>query len=214
MTHALYISFLQTDFSGSDIYVFEYPEDNAAEVTSNPEPHQRLDEKEHNDVGDIHPGLAFKRDFSKITHSFNLQKHLMTPTSSDLRGGVENSRRLARNAIKLGIDTEMHRKVRISSVITLFNALNCIYITDLSSPFIIKLVRKAGLSSDNFILEFNKTSVSISLIVRLRFHVISNIDCVFLLLGKPLPSKGPRVRVTDTSTEPLPFKDGPGVQAL
>jgi len=53
-----------------------------------------------------------KRDLSNITYQFNLHKHLMSPTKKDLRDGVENSRRLARNAIKLDIDTDMHRKVR------------------------------------------------------------------------------------------------------
>lgn len=75
-------------------------------------------EEDQNDVDSEvdrpHPGLLYKRDFSEITHGFNLRKHLMAPTTSDILGGIDNSSRLARNAVKLGIDNEMHRKVRIS----------------------------------------------------------------------------------------------------
>jgi hypothetical protein len=46
---------------------------------------------------------------------FNLHEHLMTPTKRDLRVGVENSRRLARNAIRLGEDDESHRKLIASN---------------------------------------------------------------------------------------------------
>jgi hypothetical protein len=61
---------------------------------------------------ELHPGLTATRDWSKSVHQFNLHKHLMTPTAKDHREGIENSRRLARNAIKLGVDNETHRKVR------------------------------------------------------------------------------------------------------
>jgi len=58
-----------------------------------------------------------KRDFSKISHQFDLRKQLMTPTPRDLREGVENSRRLARNAVRLGVDTEKHRELLNLNVI-------------------------------------------------------------------------------------------------
>jgi hypothetical protein len=48
-------------------------------------------------------------DLSKKVKRFNLHEHLMGPTKRDLEGGVENSRRLAKNAIRLGVDTETHR---------------------------------------------------------------------------------------------------------
>lgn len=60
---------------------------------------------------ELHPGLTVKRDWSKTVHQFNLHKHLTNPTAKDRREGVDKSRRLARNAIKLGIDNETHRKV-------------------------------------------------------------------------------------------------------
>jgi hypothetical protein len=60
---------------------------------------------------ELHPGLTASRDWSKTVHQFNLHKHLTTPTAKDRRIGVENSRRLARNAIKLGIDDTGHREV-------------------------------------------------------------------------------------------------------
>jgi hypothetical protein len=61
----------------------------------------------------LHPNLLSKRDWSKVSHQFDLKKHLMTPTSRDLHDGVENSGRLARNAMKLGIANDEHRKVRL-----------------------------------------------------------------------------------------------------
>ena len=57
-----------------------------------------------------------RRDFSKATNQFNLRKHLMAPTPRDHRDGIENSRRLAHNAIRLGIDDEKHREVSIVSL--------------------------------------------------------------------------------------------------
>ena len=62
---------------------------------------------------EVRPGLTVHRDFQDTTHQFHLGKHLMNPTPSDLREGIENSRRLAGNAIKLGIDDETHRDVSI-----------------------------------------------------------------------------------------------------
>jgi hypothetical protein len=59
----------------------------------------------------LHPGLTAQRDWSKTVHRFNLHKHMTNPTAKDRRAGVENSRRLARNAIKLGIDNNTHRQV-------------------------------------------------------------------------------------------------------
>lgn len=59
----------------------------------------------------LHGGKTFEHDWSKTVKQFNLHHHLTTPTSRDLRNGVENSHRLARNHIKLGIDDEIHRKV-------------------------------------------------------------------------------------------------------
>ena len=54
-----------------------------------------------------------RRDFSKATNQFNLHKHLTASTPRDRRNGVENSRRLARNAIRLGTADEKHREVSI-----------------------------------------------------------------------------------------------------
>jgi hypothetical protein len=51
------------------------------------------------------------KDWSKKVNQFNLHEHLMKPTKRDLEGGVENSRRLARNAIRLGLDDETHRRL-------------------------------------------------------------------------------------------------------
>ena len=53
--------------------------------------------------------VASHDDLSKKVKRFNLHQHLMSPTKRDLQGGVENSRRLARNAIRLGVGTETHR---------------------------------------------------------------------------------------------------------
>ena len=58
-------------------------------------------------------GLVAKRDWSKSVHQFNLHRHLTTPTTRDLREGVETSRRLASNAVRLGMGNETHRKVSI-----------------------------------------------------------------------------------------------------
>ena len=55
--------------------------------------------------------FVYRRDFSKATSQFNLRKHLTAATPRDRRNGVENSRRLAHNAIRLGIDDERHREV-------------------------------------------------------------------------------------------------------
>lgn len=78
---------------------------------------------------ELHEGLTHQRDWSKVSHQFNLRKHLMAPTTRDLRDGIENSRRLARNAIKLGIDDETHRKVSnvLSTPLHLFNFLQPYY---------------------------------------------------------------------------------------
>ena len=65
---------------------------------------------------ELHEGLTHKRDWSKVSHQFNLGNHLMTPTARDRHVGIENSRRLARNAMKLGIDDETHRKVRVAPI--------------------------------------------------------------------------------------------------
>jgi hypothetical protein len=42
---------------------------------------------------------------------FNLYKHLMQPTKKDLEDGIENSHRLVRNAMRLGVDDETHRRL-------------------------------------------------------------------------------------------------------
>ena len=53
----------------------------------------------------------------------------MTPTPGDLRDGVENSRRLARNAVRLGVDTENHREVSILLVIPLRRYLTLSFVS-------------------------------------------------------------------------------------
>jgi hypothetical protein len=53
--------------------------------------------------------VAKDDDLSRKVKRFNLHEHLMSPTKKDLQVGVENSRRLARNAIRLGVGTDAHR---------------------------------------------------------------------------------------------------------
>jgi hypothetical protein len=52
-----------------------------------------------------------EKDLSKKVKRFNLHEHFMRPTKRDLPDGIENSRRLARNAIQLGIDDKTPRKL-------------------------------------------------------------------------------------------------------
>jgi hypothetical protein len=56
-------------------------------------------------------GLVAERDWSKTAHRFDLHRHLKTPTTRDRLDGVEGSRRLARNAIRLGTDEQIHREL-------------------------------------------------------------------------------------------------------
>jgi hypothetical protein len=60
--------------------------------------------------GDDGPKVT-EKDWSSKAHQFNLHEHMMRPTKRELQDGIENSRRLARNAIRLGIDDETHRKL-------------------------------------------------------------------------------------------------------
>jgi len=50
-------------------------------------------------------------DWSKKVKQMNFRSHLTTPTAGELKSGAHNSRRLARNHIRLGIDEEHHRKL-------------------------------------------------------------------------------------------------------
>lgn len=50
-----------------------------------------------------------ERNWGKTVKRFNLHGHLQAPTSRDLREGADGSRRLARNAMRLGVDEEHHR---------------------------------------------------------------------------------------------------------
>jgi hypothetical protein len=61
------------------------------------------------------PKVKKEKDWSSKVHQFNLHEHLMKPTKRDLEEGVENSRRLARNAVRLGVDDENHRRLVAAS---------------------------------------------------------------------------------------------------
>jgi hypothetical protein len=60
--------------------------------------------------GDVGPDVR-ENDWSKKVKRFNLHEHFMRPTKRDLQDGIENTRRLARSAIQLGIGDETHRKL-------------------------------------------------------------------------------------------------------
>ena len=66
------------------------------------------------------------KDWSSKVKQMNLRNHLTTPTAGELKSGAHNSRRLARNHIRLGIDEDHHRELvpenPPASVVKLFTA--------------------------------------------------------------------------------------------
>ena len=52
-----------------------------------------------------------KKDWGQKVKQFNLRNHLTSPAGMELKTGAENSRRLARNHMRLGIDEEHHREL-------------------------------------------------------------------------------------------------------
>lgn len=56
-------------------------------------------------------GEKIEVDWSSKVKQFNLNSRLTSPTASELKTGVHNSRRSAHNHIRRGVDEELHRKL-------------------------------------------------------------------------------------------------------